>query len=292
MLIDWFTVGAQALNFVVLVWLMKRFLYKPILQAIDTREKKIAAELVEAVSQKAEAEKERAELQRKQASLDDQRAALMKEATDAAAAERTRLLGAARQAADALAAKRQDALRADAQNQGQAIRRRTQEEVFAIARKALGDLATTSLEERLGDVFTRRLREMGGQDKARLAKALKANLEPTLVRSAFDLPEKERATIRNAVNETFSADIRLRFEAAPGLVCGIELTTSGMKVGWNIEDYLTSLEHSVEELLKKKSEPEPTKPEATKPEATELETSPKAKLDAKPAPTAAEAAKP
>ena len=189
MLIDWFTVGAQALNFLVLVWLMKRFLYKPILQAIDTREKKTAAELVGAASQKAEAEKERAELQRKQASLDDQRAALMKEATDAAEAERTRLLGAARQAADALATKRQDALRADAQNQGQAIRRRTQEEVFAIARKALGDLATASLEERFGEVFTRRLREMGGQDKARLAKALKANLEPTLVRSAFDLPE-------------------------------------------------------------------------------------------------------
>ena len=48
MLIDWFTVGAQALNFLVLVWLMKRFLYKPILNAIDKREKLIAAELADA----------------------------------------------------------------------------------------------------------------------------------------------------------------------------------------------------------------------------------------------------
>jgi F-type H+-transporting ATPase subunit b len=282
MLIDWFTVGAQALNFLVLVWLMKRFLYKPILQAIDTREKKISAELTEAASQKAEAEKERAELQRKQASLDDQRAALMKEATDAAAAERTRLLAAARQAADALSTKREDALRADAKNLSQAIRRRTQEEVFAITRKALGDLATTSLEERLGEVFTRRLREMGEKDKARLAKALKANAEPPVVRSAFDLPEKERATIRNAVNETVSADIHLRFDTAPGLVCGIELATTGMKVGWSIQDYLTSVEHSVEELLNKKAEPEAAKPEANT----------KAKPEAKPEPAAAEAAKP
>lgn len=309
MLIDWFTVGAQALNFLVLVWLMKRFLYKPILQAIDSREKKISAELAAAASQKAEAEKERAELQRKQASLDDQRATLMKEATDAAAAERTRLLAAARQAADALAGKRQDALRAEGKNLGQAIRRRTQEEVFAIARKALGDLATTSLEERLGEVFTRRLREMGAQDKARLAKALIANPEAAFVRSAFDLPEKERATIRNAVNETFSADIRLRFETAPGLVCGIELATTGMKVGWNIEDYLTSVEHSVEELLNKKAESEATKtevtrpeastkakpeakPEATKLEVTKPETSTKARPEAKPEPAATEAAKP
>ena len=42
MLIDWFTVGAQALNFLILVWLLKRFLYKPILDAIDAREKRIA----------------------------------------------------------------------------------------------------------------------------------------------------------------------------------------------------------------------------------------------------------
>ena len=42
MLIDWFTVGAQVLNFLILVWLLKHFLYKPILNAIDAREKRIA----------------------------------------------------------------------------------------------------------------------------------------------------------------------------------------------------------------------------------------------------------
>jgi F-type H+-transporting ATPase subunit b len=61
MLIDWFTVGAQALNFIILVWLLKRFLYKPILDAIDAREKRIAAELADADKKKAEAQKERDE---------------------------------------------------------------------------------------------------------------------------------------------------------------------------------------------------------------------------------------
>ena len=44
MLIDWFTVVAQVVNFLILVWLLKRFLYKPILDAIDAREKRIAKE--------------------------------------------------------------------------------------------------------------------------------------------------------------------------------------------------------------------------------------------------------
>ena len=59
MLIDWFTVGAQVLNFLILVWLLKRFLYKPILDAIDAREERIAAELADADAKKAEAQKER-----------------------------------------------------------------------------------------------------------------------------------------------------------------------------------------------------------------------------------------
>ena len=52
MLIDWFTVGAQALNFLILILLMKRFLYKPILNAIDGREKRIAKELKDADAKK------------------------------------------------------------------------------------------------------------------------------------------------------------------------------------------------------------------------------------------------
>ena len=84
MLIDWFTVGAQALNFLILVWLMKRFLYKPILHAIDEREKRIAAELADADAKKAEAQKERDEFQHKNAEFDQQRAALLSKATDEA----------------------------------------------------------------------------------------------------------------------------------------------------------------------------------------------------------------
>ena len=53
MLIDWFTVGAQALNFLVLVWLLKRFLYQPILDAIDAREKRIAKELADFFEKRA-----------------------------------------------------------------------------------------------------------------------------------------------------------------------------------------------------------------------------------------------
>jgi F-type H+-transporting ATPase subunit b len=266
MLIDWFTVGAQALNFLILVWLMKRFLYKPVLDAIDEREKRIAAELANADAKKAEAQKEHDEFQHKNEEFDQQRAALWSKATDEAQAERQRLLEEARKAAADLSAKRQGALRNEERNLRQAISRRTQQEVFAIARKALTDLATVSLEERLGEVFTRRLREMDGKTKDALGEALKAASDPGVVRSAFELPADQRAAIQNALNETFSAEVRIRFETAPDLVGGIELTASGQKVAWSIADYLASMEKSVGDLLKEKDTPE-AKPEEPKPGA-------------------------
>jgi F-type H+-transporting ATPase subunit b len=133
----------------------------------------------------------------------------------------------------------------------------TQKEVFAITRKALTDLATTSLEERMGEVFDRRLRKLNGQAKNVLGEALKKNSEPALIRSTFDLPAAQRAAIQNALNETFSADIHIRFETSPDLVSGIELSANGQKVGWSIADYLASLEKGVGELLKEKDKPAP-----------------------------------
>ena len=278
MLINWFTVGAQALNFLILVYLVKRFLYKPIRNAIDEREKRIATELANADKKKAEAEKESAEFKRKNEEFDEQRVALLRKATDEVQAERQRLLAEARKAAEALSSKREEALRNEEHKLHQAISHRTQKEVFAIARKALTDLAGASLEERLGNVFTHRLREMDEQAKSDLGKALKAAADPAVVRSVFDLPTEQRAVIQNAINETFSADIRLRFEKAPDLVSGIELTTSGLKVGWSIAEYLKSLEEGVGELLREKDKPE-AKGERkagakveTKPEEASLET--------------------
>jgi F-type H+-transporting ATPase subunit b len=247
MLIDWFTVAAQVLNFAVLVWLMKRFLYQPVLDAIDAREKRVAAVLADAAAKQAEAQRERDEFRARQDEFERQRAALLAQAAQDAQAERRRLLDAARQAADALAAARRAALRSDSQRLGQALVRRTQQEVFAIARKALADLATASLEERIAEVFIARLKALDGPARDCLARALAQGPGPALVRSAFELPAGSRAAIQCAVDDAFATGVRLRFDSAPGLVGGIELVANGQKVAWSIAGYLGSLQQEVDE---------------------------------------------
>ena len=104
MLIDWFTVGAQLLNFLILVWLLKRFLYKPVLDAIDAREKRIAGELANAASKLAEAQQEHDEFDGKNKAFDAERGALAAKAAQESAKQREALLKQAHFEADALLA--------------------------------------------------------------------------------------------------------------------------------------------------------------------------------------------
>lgn len=253
MLIDWFTVGAQTLNFLVLVWLLKRFLYQPILHAIDAREQRIAAELAEAATKKAEAGQERAELDHKREEFDGQRAALLSKAIEEAKAERQRLLDEAREESESARTRREEALRQEQQSLGEEISRRTRDEVFAIARKAFGDLASASLEERMVEVLLQRLRALSDEEKAALRSAFQEASDPVTVRSVFELPPAQRSNLESAVSELLTVRTPLQFASAPGLISGIELTANGRKISWSIADYLSTLEKSVAGLLPAKS---------------------------------------
>jgi F-type H+-transporting ATPase subunit b len=160
-------------------------------------------------------------------------------------------------AADAVSNRRQETLKNDAHNLNLAIRRRAQEEVFAIARKALAELATTELEERVCEVFVRQLRELDGLAKEKLATAIVTATAPALVRSAFDLPEAQRTRVAETLDAIFSTEVRVQFETAPDLISGIELSASGQKVAWSIADFLTTLEKSVAELLDQQIQAKP-----------------------------------
>jgi len=253
MLIDWFTVGAQILNFLILVWLLKRFLYHPILDAIDAREQRIAKELADADAKKSEAGQEREEFQRKNAAFNKERAALLGQATEAANAERQRLIDAAHQEATTLSAKQQNSLRSEAQELHQEIFRRTRQEVFSIARKALTDLAGATLEDQMVSTFVDRLQALGADEKQKLTSALQDKAQLIVVRTTFDLSAAHHSILETELQKLLGASTQVCFETTPELVSGIELCTDGQKVAWSIAQYLTEMESSIGELLNVKA---------------------------------------
>lgn len=249
MLIDWFTVVAQLINFLILVWLMKRFLYQPILDAIDAREKRIAAKLADATAKCAEAEQARAAFQHKITEFELQRAALLSEAKEAAETRRTQLLTDAQQTADTLGQQRRDALIQEYQKLKSELARLTQEEVFAIARKVLVELSGDTLETRMSEVFVQRLKDLDSTTRDELISALSSGSDPVRVLSVFVLPPPQRQAIQATLQDLFSTEVPVQFDTTPTLINGLELTVNGLKLDWNIADYLTAMETRVSALF-------------------------------------------
>jgi F-type H+-transporting ATPase subunit b len=250
-LIDWFTVGAQAINFLVLVWLLRRYLYKPVLAAIDAREQKIAAKIKDAETLETKAKAAGDELCKRAEAFDQERDGLMRKATEAGAAQRERLIESARQESGLLRVKLAQALSAERAELGRQLTARTQAEVFALTRKALSELAGISLEDRMVEVLIERLRALPEPQRLALAGAVAdtgsgaatrgtAVPQVALVRGAEDASPAARANLEAAIHERLGAMV-VRFESAPELICGLELSVAGQKLAWSVADYLSSL---------------------------------------------------
>jgi len=259
MLIDWFTVAAQVINFLVLVWLLKRFLYKPVLNAIDEREKRIAAQLQDAEKKKAEALKEQADFQHKNEEIDHQRVALLADAANAAKTEREKLIAAAHQDAEALRAKLEKANHDEFENLNKAVGTLAQKEAISIARKALTDLAGVNLEQSMAEAFAGRIHSLDDKSRAHFQELLRASQAP-LVRSAFQLSDPQKATIVDSLKPFIGEGTKVGFETKPELIAGIELIANGQKIAWSISDYLGDLSDALGALLDSKSSPAPLPP--------------------------------
>ena len=242
MLIDGFTVAAQVVNFVVLVWLLKRFLYAPILQAIDTREADIAKRISDAAEQQATAQKEQTAYAAKAAALDAERDALMRAATEAAAAERSKLLANVKAEAEQLRQQQQQHLHAEAQAIQQHLCLQTQQTVFAIARKIMANLAGSRLEQQIIQVFVEQLANLAPNAKTDLLNALNTPNATATLKSAFELAPAEQAALTQALSQFFGYTGKLHFEITPALIAGIELSAGSQRVTWHVHDYLTHIE--------------------------------------------------
>lgn len=242
MQIDWFTLVAQLFNFLVLVWLLKRFLYQPILDAIDAREQSIAKTLREAASTQQEASTERDKLAASNAALDAQSAALLEQARADAAAQRQKLLQEAHAEAEALTQKRRQDQQRELQQLHAEIYRLSLSEVFDLARKLLGELANTTLEQSLVETFIAQLQTMTEDSREQLTQALCSEPVGGLVRSAFTLDTRLQQQLQDSINAWAGAQLPLKFETSEQLICGLELSAKGRRSTWNISTYLEELQ--------------------------------------------------
>jgi F-type H+-transporting ATPase subunit b len=252
-LINWFTVIAQIVNFLVLVALLKYFLYDRVISAMDERERKIRERLEAADQKQAEAENRAQELESKKQDLEARRQEVLAKAKEDAEDRRKQLLEKAREQVDAQEKQWRDALQRQKDSLLRSLRRMVQNQVFAISKKVLTDLANADVEEQAVGAFLDRLGRMDETQREAMTSAIRQGGDKLSVWSSHALSEENRKQISQAIKDAFGDYVESRFQTNRDLVCGIELTTRGRKIAWSLSSYLRNLEDSAREALEKES---------------------------------------
>lgn len=249
MRIDWFTFTAQIINFLVLVWLLKRFLYGPIIRAMDERERRMIEQEQQAKAAKAQAEQAEQEHRRKQQEMEHAREQLLAQA--GREIERWKK-GHLEQARSEVEQTRTDWLRAVENERATFLRdlqARTGKQVYEICRRVLSTLSNVSMEERVIDAFLDRLNHID-DDKRRAIAASIRNSHPRIrVETALKLSEANRERIRDSISKVITNGAEFEFADSPELICGIELRAAGHKVAWSVSEMLQQLEEEFSKAI-------------------------------------------
>lgn len=247
MLIDWFTVGAQVVNFLILVYLLKRFLYGPLLRAMDRREQEIGDRLREAAEKGAAAEKAAEDYRQKAREVEEALPQRLKVAQEEVEKRRLESLAQAKDEVEELRRAWRASVAREKRNFLDELKRCAGSEVVRIAGRSLAELADTELGERLVGKFCERLDALSGEEKERWAGA--AAQGEVVLRTAFDLDPTLRLRIAAALREFCGRELQIAFKPEPGMPLGVELTAGGVRLSWGMESYLEALEKKVTELL-------------------------------------------
>jgi F-type H+-transporting ATPase subunit b len=249
--IDWFTLVAQIVNFLILLYLLKRFLYGTIIETMDKREQKIAARLQEAEEKRSEAEQQVERYRRQRRELEEQRDEQLAQIRQEVETRRKELLDEAHQEVQEKKQDWQAALRREQDAFLRDLCQHVGREAGEITRRALQDLADVQVERRMVDLFVARIRELEPGKKAEISASIQKSDGEVVIRSAFELPTEVQQTLIEAVQAHLldGSNLRARFEIAPDLISGVELGADGHQVAWTIRDYLDHLEEQIRQTL-------------------------------------------
>ena len=247
MLIDWFTVVAQIVNFLILVALLKRFLWGRLVQAIDEREKRISGRLAEADEKNRESGRLLEQMRAQAAEQERQRSEMIEVAKREAESRRNQMIQQAREEAQRLESQWREDLEREQVSFLDEVRRRAAGELLVVLRKALADLTCADVQHCAVEVFLDKLRSIEATTLRDFA-----SREMTVL-SAEELPEETRQKIQSVLKERLGVPAHPQFVRMPAMAWGIELRSDGRRMGWTPDSYLASLEDRLRESLQQRT---------------------------------------
>lgn len=248
MAFDWITVAAQILNFLILLWVLNRLVYRPLSRAMEAREARIRDGFERAEAAERAAQEAAARLGAERVDLETRREGLLAAAQGEAEALADKLTQEAREEAARQRQAWAERLETEGADFLEEMRRRTGERLAALARKALSDLASEPLEAAIAHAFAARLAELPADTAEALRKAA-GHDGAAVIETAGPLGAAPRAVLCEAARALLGDGVALDVAETPELICGVRLRAHGRSVQLSLDGWLDHFEEALRAAL-------------------------------------------
>ncbi|HTX55696.1 MAG TPA: F0F1 ATP synthase subunit delta [Candidatus Acidoferrales bacterium] len=223
MALSWSTFLIEIVNFVVLVWLLTRFLYQPVKSAVARRQKAIAGEMQRAQELAAKSDALEKQYENRLVDWEGEKAKLeaaFENEMTAQKATREQQLEAE------LARKRgqeEAAARTREAENSRELEKRAAEKAVAFASALLARIASPEVEKRIVDVALADLTSLDDDDGATLARSQVNGSGPVVVATRYPLDDARRSALIQALTRVTGRALEIHFEERDNLVAGIRI---------------------------------------------------------------------
>jgi F-type H+-transporting ATPase subunit b len=242
MTFDLTTFILEIINFLVLMWLLQRFLYKPVLRVIDERRSAVAKKVAEAQATSAEAQSLKEQYTSQLQDWEKEKAQLLESLRSELREQRKAGLEKLRLELEEEKMKTEAILQS--KHKSEALR--FEKESLALAAKFAGAvfsrLASPDLERHICKIFLDDLSKIDNDRLARISSEIQGAGDAISVTTAYPISQSLRTSITGAVNKHVGSPQTFQFNEDPALIAGIKLTAGGTVLQASLADALTFFE--------------------------------------------------
>ena len=245
--IDLVTLIAQIINLVVLIWLMKRFLYQPVLKMISERQALIDAEIKKAHQARQEALLQEAQYTKKVADFDAKRSLMMSEAHQEVEAFKQKILDESKQAISYSRKNWQTELEQEKQSFDAGLQVAIIKNFKLFASDALKDMAGIELTSLVLDKFKEKVQKISKAERKKILENILKNKKIIIFTDSKLEAEKKNELKSFLLNEFEIVEtIKFEFKEDGYLICGILVQIGEHQTSWNLRNYLETFENNMD----------------------------------------------
>lgn len=248
-----FVFFAQIVNFLILIAILKKFLYRPILDAIRKRELYIKKTVEDADRSKTEFERSRAKYEEKMESLERDKERLKTKMYQEVEVERKKKIEEVKKEVGVLREKVKLQIEGEKQIFLSEIVNSLYRKFSIFADKALRELSNETLQSQILDLFIEKIDKLPNDEIQKICKKL-GDSEGKITLSTFNpIEDEDRAKFEEALRNREVKFTEVNYRTKPELLMGVEMNVDSYYLLWNLENYLNEFKAEVEAILNSKS---------------------------------------